>query len=223
MVKFSQLPNQMTSVINDWISVMSQHPDNRETGYSNVPGSHLVACSDFASKWEAEAVDCCSLHQELKYKRSSISLSTSCLRVPIGEWPGHLYFLLLLLSLSLIQLLFTQRLSYKKVEENLENLLNVQYDINFSGGRVDQRWAEYKRDLFPSRHIVFKRWNNPPPTSGSLGSEELVGLEMSRYIVPFYWGAPEGRCYVQCQSVAVMTYHKCLLQYQQARESSEDA
>ena len=77
-----------------------------------------------------------------------------------------------------------------------------------AAAEVDRKWAGY---LAPSRHTfklvkkwhlqeyfyqtgnMFKRGIDPKiHTSESWGPESLAGLAMSRYIVPFYWGAPEG-------------------------------
>ena len=73
---------------------------------------------------------------------------------------------------------------------------------------VDQKWSEYLapsiyplklvneghlQDYFSKTRKVFKRGTYPKiHTSESWGPESLVGLAMSRYIVPFYWGAPGG-------------------------------
>ena len=77
-----------------------------------------------------------------------------------------------------------------------------------AAAEVDRKWAGYlapsrhpfklvnkgrRQDYFSQTRKVFKRGIDPKMhTSESLGPESLAGLAMSRYIVPFYWGAPEG-------------------------------
>ena len=90
----------------------------------------------------------------------------------------------------------------------IKNLRQDTNDQVKAAAEVDRKWAGY---LAPSRHLfklvkkghlqgyfsqtrkVFKRGINPKMhTSKSLGPESTAGLAMSQYIVPFYWGAPEG-------------------------------
>ena len=88
---------------------------------------------------------------------------------------------------------------------------NLQQDTDDqvkAAAEVDRKWAGY---LAPSRHPfklvnkghlqnyfsqtrkVFKRRIDPKMhTSETWGPDSLAGLAMSQYIVPFYWGAPEG-------------------------------
>ena len=90
----------------------------------------------------------------------------------------------------------------------IRNLRQDTDDQVKSAAEVDRKWAEY---LAPSTHLfklankghlqdyfsqtrkVFKRGIDPTiHTSETWGPDSLAGLAMSQYIVPFYWGAPEG-------------------------------
>ena len=90
----------------------------------------------------------------------------------------------------------------------IRNLRQDTDDQVKAAAEIDRKWAEF---LAPSRHPfklvnkghlqdcfsqtrrVFKRRINPKiDTSETWGPDSLAGLAMSQYIVPFYWGAPEG-------------------------------
>ena len=93
-----------------------------------------------------------------------------------------------------------------------------------SAAEVDRKWAEYLapsrlpfklinkgylQDYFSQRRKVFKRGIDPKMhTSETWGPDSLAGLAMSQYIVPFYWGAPEGITILE-QTLDVETYLNC--------------
>ena len=90
----------------------------------------------------------------------------------------------------------------------IRNLRQDTDDQVKSAAEVDRKWAEYLapsrlpfklinkgylQDDFSQRRKVFKRGIDPTiHTSETWGPDSLAGLALSQYIVPFYWGAPEG-------------------------------
>ena len=130
-------------------------------------------------------------------KKSSISVSLH------SQWSPSMAMPFFLLSRSALFVIFLN-----PAQAWIRNLRQDTDDQLKSAAEENKTWAEY---LAPSRHLfklvkkghlqgyfsqtrkVFKRGINPKMhTSKSWGPESIAGLAMSQYIVPFYWGAPEG-------------------------------